>query len=150
MTARTPIGSNYIRNLRISQARRAAGPARGCFPRHYIQARVPAGQEAAGGTLRRASTPDGLPAPTCAADCSGARPAARPSPPPRPRAASPPTTFCHSLLKRGSGTCKTPGLNTRTFEKLIVKEIKENILSESTIQDLVKLLDEEMDGVAHE
>ena len=49
MTARTLIGSNYIRNLRISQARRAAGPARGCFPRHHIQARVSAGQEAAGG-----------------------------------------------------------------------------------------------------
>ena len=57
---------------------------------------------------------------------------------------------CHSLLKRGSGTCKTPRLNAKTFEKLIVDEIRANILTESNIRDLVKLLDEEMDGVAHE
>ena len=57
---------------------------------------------------------------------------------------------CHSLLKRGSGTCKTPRLNAKTFEKLIVDELRANILTESNIRDLVKLLDEEMDGVAHE
>ncbi len=57
---------------------------------------------------------------------------------------------CHSLLKRGSGTCKTPRLNAKNFENIIVGEIRENILTESNIRDLVKLLDEEMDGVAHE
>ena len=57
---------------------------------------------------------------------------------------------CHSLLKRGSGTCKTPRLNAKTFEKLIVDELRANILTESNIRDLVKLLDEEMDGVASE
>ena len=57
---------------------------------------------------------------------------------------------CHSLLKRGSGTCETPRLNAKTFEKLIVDELRANILTESNIRDLVKLLDEEMDGVAHE
>ena len=57
---------------------------------------------------------------------------------------------CHSLLKRGSGTCKTPRLNAKSFEKLIVDEIRANILTESNIRDLVKLLDEEMDGVASE
>ena len=57
---------------------------------------------------------------------------------------------CHSLLKRGSGACKTPRLNAKTFEKLIVNEIRANILTESNIRDLVKLLDEEMDGVASE
>ena len=57
---------------------------------------------------------------------------------------------CHSLLKRGSGTCKTPRLNAKNFEKLIVNEIRENVLTESNIRDLVKLLDEEMDGVAAE
>ena len=57
---------------------------------------------------------------------------------------------CHSLLKRGSGTCKTPRLNAKNFEDLIVGEIRENILTESNIRDLVKLLDEEMDGVARE
>ena len=45
------------------------------------------------------------------------------------------------------GACKTPRLNAKTFEKLIIHEIRENVLTESNIRDLVKLLDEEMDGV---
>ena len=57
---------------------------------------------------------------------------------------------CHSLLKQGKGTCDTPRLNAKNFEKLIVNEIRENVLTESNIRDLVKLLDEEMDGVARE
>ncbi len=57
---------------------------------------------------------------------------------------------CNSLLKRGRGTCKTPRLNAKTFEKIILEQIRENILTESNIRDLVKLLDEEMDGVARE
>ena len=58
--------------------------------------------------------------------------------------------ICHSLLKRGKGTCNTPRLNAKSFEKLIVNEIRENVLTESNIRDLVKLLDEEMDGVARD
>ena len=58
--------------------------------------------------------------------------------------------ICHSLLKQGKGTCETPRLNAKSFEKLIVSEIRENVLTESNIRDLVKLLDEEMDGVARE
>ena len=58
--------------------------------------------------------------------------------------------ICHSLLKRGKGTCETPRFNARNFEKLIVSKIRENVLTESNIRDLVKLLDEEMDGVARE
>ncbi len=58
--------------------------------------------------------------------------------------------ICHSLLKRGKGACKTPRLNAKSFEKLIVNEIRENVLTESNIRDLVKLLDEEMDGVARD
>ena len=57
---------------------------------------------------------------------------------------------CHSLLKRGKGSCETPRLNSKKFESVIVNEIRENILTESNIRDLVKLLDEEMDGVARE
>ena len=30
---------------------------------------------------------------------------------------------CHSLLKRGSGTCKTPRLNAKSFEELIVTKV---------------------------
>ena len=58
--------------------------------------------------------------------------------------------ICHSLLKRGKGTCKTPRLNAKRFEKIIVDELRANILTESNIRDLVKLLDEEMDGVARD
>ncbi len=58
--------------------------------------------------------------------------------------------ICHSLLKRGKGTCKTPRLNAKKFEKPIDDELRANILTESNIKDLVKLLDEEMDGVARE
>ena len=58
--------------------------------------------------------------------------------------------ICHSLLKRGKGTCKTPRLNAKKFEKIIVDELRANILTESNIRDLVKLLDEEMDGVARD
>ena len=58
--------------------------------------------------------------------------------------------ICHSLLKRGKGTCETPRLNAKSFEKLIVNEIRENVLTETNIRDLVKLLDEEMDGVARD
>ena len=58
--------------------------------------------------------------------------------------------ICHSLLKRGKGACLTPRLNAKKFEKIIVDEIRANILTESNIRDLVKLLDEEMDGVARE
>ena len=58
--------------------------------------------------------------------------------------------ICHSLLKRGAGTCETPRLNARSFEKLVIGELRQNVLTESNIRDLVKLLDEEMDGVARE
>ena len=57
---------------------------------------------------------------------------------------------CHSLLKKGSGTCKTPRLNSKRFEKLMIEQIRANILTESNIRDLVRLMDEEMDGVAAE
>ena len=57
---------------------------------------------------------------------------------------------CHSLLKMGSGTCKTPRLNSKRLERLIIDQIRENILTESNIRELVGMLDEEMDGVAHE
>ena len=57
---------------------------------------------------------------------------------------------CQSLLKRGSGTCETPRLNAKRFERLIVEQIREHILTESNIRDLVRMVDEEMDGVARE
>ena len=57
---------------------------------------------------------------------------------------------CQSVMKRGSGACDSPRLNARHFEELVVGKIRENVLTESNIQELVKLVDEEMDGVARQ
>ena len=57
---------------------------------------------------------------------------------------------CQSLLKQGSGACDAPRLNARKFEGMIVDQIRENILTGSNIRDLVRLVDEEMDGAARE
>ncbi len=57
---------------------------------------------------------------------------------------------CHSLLKRGSGTCSTPRLSAKHFERLIVDQIRQHILTESNMRDLVKMVNEEMDSVIRE
>ena len=57
---------------------------------------------------------------------------------------------CQSNIKLGNGACKTPRLNARSFEGLVVAKIRANILTEGSIRDLVKVVDEEMDGVARE
>ncbi len=57
---------------------------------------------------------------------------------------------CQSLMKRGSGACDAPRLNARRFEEMVVGQIRSNILTEGNIRDLVRLVDEEMDGVARE
>ncbi len=57
---------------------------------------------------------------------------------------------CQSLLTRGKEACATPRLNARRFEETIIGQIREHILTESNIRDLVRMLNEEMDGVARE
>ena len=57
---------------------------------------------------------------------------------------------CQSIMKRGKDACDTPRLNARRFEELVVGKIRSNILTEGSITDLVKAVDEEMDGIAHE
>ena len=57
---------------------------------------------------------------------------------------------CQSLLKRGRGACDTPRLNSKRFERLIIEQLREHILTESNIRELVRLVDEEMDGAARE
>ena len=57
---------------------------------------------------------------------------------------------CQSIMKRGSGACDTPRLNARRFEELVVGKIRSNILTDGSIRALVKVVDEEMDGVARE
>ena len=51
---------------------------------------------------------------------------------------------CQSLLKRGRDACDAPRLNARRFESLVIDQIRANI------RDLVRLLGEELDGVARE
>ena len=57
---------------------------------------------------------------------------------------------CQSIMKRGKDACETPRLNARRFEEMVVGKIRENVLTEFNIRELVKLVDEEMDGIAHE
>ncbi len=57
---------------------------------------------------------------------------------------------CGSLLKRGSGSCETPRLNAKQFETVILDQLRDHVLTESNIRELVKMLDEEMDGAARE
>ena len=57
---------------------------------------------------------------------------------------------CQSLMKRGSGACECPRLNARRFEEMVVDRIRDNILTDSNIRELVRLVDEEMDGITRE
>ena len=57
---------------------------------------------------------------------------------------------CQSIMKRGKDACDTPRLNARRFEELVVEKIRSNILTEGSITELVKVVDEEMDGIAQE
>ena len=57
---------------------------------------------------------------------------------------------CQSIMKRGKDACETPRLNARRFEELVVGKIRSNILTEGSINDLVKVVDEQMDGIARE
>ena len=58
--------------------------------------------------------------------------------------------LCQSNIKLGKDACDTPTLNARRFEELVVAKIRSNILTEGNIRDLVKVVAEEMDGVASE
>ena len=57
---------------------------------------------------------------------------------------------CQSILKTGSGACDSPRLNAKSFEETIILNNRENVLTESNVRGLVRILDEEMDGVARE
>ena len=57
---------------------------------------------------------------------------------------------CGTLLKKGSGSCPTHYLNSQKFEELVVSKIKEHILTEENLKELVRLVNEEMDTAASE
>ena len=58
--------------------------------------------------------------------------------------------MCQSLVKRGREACDAPRLNARRFEDLVIAKIRSNILTDGNIRALVKVVDEQMDGVAGE
>ena len=57
---------------------------------------------------------------------------------------------CQSKIKKGTETCETPRLSARDFERLVIDQLREHILTESNMRELVKMVDEEMDGLARE
>ena len=61
-----------------------------------------------------------------------------------------PYYVCQSLMKRGKEACETPRLAARSFEDKVVGKIRSNILTDGNIRALVKIVDEQMDGVAGE
>ena len=57
---------------------------------------------------------------------------------------------CQSIMKRGKDACESPRLNARRFEELVIGKIRANVLTDGNIRALVKVVDEQMDGVARE
>jgi site-specific DNA recombinase len=57
---------------------------------------------------------------------------------------------CGTLIRQGAGSCDTPYLNARKLESLVIDKIKEHILTEENLRELVRLVNEEMDGQASE
>ena len=57
---------------------------------------------------------------------------------------------CQSIMKRGKDACETPRLNARRFKGLVVGKIRSNVLTDSNIRALVKVVDEQMDSVVAE
>ena len=55
---------------------------------------------------------------------------------------------CQSTIKLGKDACKTPTLNVRRFEELVVAKIRSDILTEGNISELFKVVAEEMGGVS--
>ena len=61
-----------------------------------------------------------------------------------------PYYVCHSFVKRAPGACDSPRVDARQFEELVVSSIRSNILTEGNIRNLVKVVDEQMDGESGE
>jgi len=53
---------------------------------------------------------------------------------------------CGTLLKKGAGTCDAPYLNSRKFEDVVLDKIRERILTDENLRELVRLVNEEMDA----
>ena len=58
--------------------------------------------------------------------------------------------ICGTLFREGAGTCSARYLNAPRVEEFVVEKIRERILTEETIVELVKLVAEEIDAMAGE
>ena len=58
--------------------------------------------------------------------------------------------ICGTLYREGAGTCSTRYLNAPRVEGFVVEKIRERILTEETITELVTLVAEEIDAMAGE
>ena len=120
-------------------------------PRHRLPAGFQAGgEDAAAPRPRRSRTPGAPQAPTSSADSSPAMHCGKILSAAEAKGGRYTYYVCHSLLKRGSGECTTPRLNAKRFERLIIDQIRQHILTESNMRDLVKMVNEEMDSVIRE
>ena len=57
---------------------------------------------------------------------------------------------CGTLLREGAGTCEARYLNTPKVEGFVIEKIREGILTDETITELVTLVAEEIDAMAGE
>ena len=58
--------------------------------------------------------------------------------------------ICGTLLREGAGTCSARYLNVPRLEAFVVEKIRERILNEKTIVELVTMVAEEIDAMAGE
>ena len=61
-----------------------------------------------------------------------------------------PYYICGTLFREGAGTCSARYLNVPRLETFVVEKIREWILNEETIIELVTLVAEELDAMAGE
>ncbi len=54
---------------------------------------------------------------------------------------------CQSLIKHGKEACGTPRLNARRFEESVLDHIRENVLTDANIRELVKFVNDERNDV---
>ena len=57
---------------------------------------------------------------------------------------------CGALLKRGAGAYKAKYINSSGFEQAVIDKIKEHILTEENLRELVHLVNQEMDAASQE
>ena len=57
---------------------------------------------------------------------------------------------CGTLVKKGAGACPAKYVNAKKFERAVIEKIKEHILTEENLRELVRLVNEEMDSKATE